>query len=67
MRRLRGLVLIMLLMFSASSLYAEEPKKVDGKTVHEVPTEKGATLAHTVAAGCYCFLQRVFRGAVEQH
>lgn len=71
MRRLRGLVLIMLLMFSASSLYAEEPKKVDGKTVHEVPTEKGATLAHTVqpatspvsgSASIGVFNKYIFRG-----
>lgn len=71
MRRLRGLVLIMLLMFSASSLYAEEPKKVDGKTVHEVPTEKGVTLAHTVqpatspvsgSASIGVFNKYIFRG-----
>ena len=49
MKSLRILVLAMVLVFgfSTTSIYAEE-KKVDGKTVHEVPTEKGATLAHTV-------------------
>lgn len=71
MTRLRGLVLIMLLMFSASSLYAEEPKEVDGKTVHEVPTEKGVTLAHTVqpatspvsgSASISVFNKYIFRG-----
>ncbi|MCL4456834.1 MAG: hypothetical protein M1147_11925 [Nitrospirae bacterium] len=46
MRSLKVLILLAVIMFSAGSLYAEE-KKVDGKAVHEVPTEKGATLAHT--------------------
>lgn len=71
MKGVRILVLIMLVMFSASSLYAEEPKKVDGKTVHEVPTEKGAALAHTVqpatspvsgSASIGVFNRYIFRG-----
>jgi hypothetical protein len=49
MKGLKILVLAMVLVvgFLTAGAYAEE-KKVDGKTVHEVPTEKGATLAHTV-------------------
>lgn len=34
--------------FFAGSVLAVEPKKVDDKEVHEVETEKGVTLVHTV-------------------
>jgi hypothetical protein len=72
MKGLRILVLAMVLVFgfSITSSYAEE-KKVDGKTVHEVPTEKGATLAHTVqpetspvsgSASVGVFNKYIFRG-----
>jgi hypothetical protein len=73
MRWLRILVftMVMVLGFSTIGLYAEEPKKVEGKTVHEVPTEKGATLAHTVqpatspvsgSASIGVFNKYIFRG-----
>jgi len=70
MKKLKVLVLLAALLCSAVSLYAEE-KKVDGKTVHEVPTEKGATLAHTVkpeaspvsgSASVGVFNKYIFRG-----
>lgn len=48
MKKLKILVLTVALMFSVGSLYAEELKKVDSNTVHEVLMENGATLAHTM-------------------
>jgi hypothetical protein len=73
MKGLRILVftIVMVFGFSITSLYAEEGKKVDGKTVHEVPTEKGAALAHTVqpttspvsgSASIGVFNKYIFRG-----
>ncbi len=43
MKGLKVLILVIALMFPASGLYAEEKKET-----HEVATEKGATLVHTV-------------------
>lgn len=48
MKKLKVLVLTVALMFSVGSLYAEELKRVDSNTVHEVSKENGATLAHTM-------------------
>ena len=71
MKKMRILVLALLAAaFFASGVLAEE-KKVDGKTVHEVETEKGTTPAHTVApetspvsgsASVGVFNRYVFRG-----
>lgn len=71
MKKMKVLVLALLAAaFFASGVLAEE-KKVDGKTVHEVETEKGTTLAHTVApetspvsgsASIGVFNRYVFRG-----
>lgn len=71
MKKVRILVLALLAAaFLASGVMAEE-KKVDGKTVHEVETEKGTTLAHTVtpeaspvsgSASIAVYNRYVFRG-----
>ena len=70
MKRLRILVLVMVVMFSATGLYAEEVKKVDGKEVHEVEA-KGTPLVHTVkpeaspvsgSASIGVFNKYIFRG-----
>jgi len=70
MKKLKVLVLVLAMMFSISGLYAEEPKKVDGKTVHEVEA-KGTPLVHTVtpeaspvsgSASVGVFNKYIFRG-----
>ncbi|MEW6115398.1 MAG: TorF family putative porin [Nitrospirota bacterium] len=73
MRNIRSLIAVMALVLAilVTGLYAEEVKKVDGKEVHEVGTEKGATLAHTVepatapvsgSASVGIFNRYIFRG-----
>jgi len=70
MKKLKVLVLLAVMMFSVSGLYAEEPKKVDDKKVHEVEA-KGTPLVHTVtpeaspvsgSASVGIFNKYVFRG-----